>query len=92
MMTGFPTVTDLNQARSDLSRQGRPPSRPMTPLRARAATSEMGSGMTGVYRATAGASRAVALGPWREALRRSLQTLGCELEAQIEADGEPVND
>ena len=36
MITGLPSVSGRNSARSDFSRQGRAPSRPMTPLAARA--------------------------------------------------------
>src|SRR5271155_4058670 len=36
MITGLPSVSALNIAKSDFSRHGRPPARPMTPFLARA--------------------------------------------------------
>src|SRR4051812_15371350 len=45
MITGLPMVVFLKKARSPGSRQGRPPSRPITPFRARATGPTVRMGM-----------------------------------------------
>src|SRR5690606_26746029 len=78
MMQGLPIVTALKRCRSERSRQGRSPSRPMTPLRARATTRAMWGRAKAVLRSESGAtrhrSRSQELGVRLEQLQAEVQT------------------